>query len=418
MHPNRAISSALNSPSGFCEPILIYLDNNATTLLAPSVMERMNALMQLRLANPSSQHSAGRRARHVLEQARETILHGCGGRTQGMASDQLIFTSGGTESNNLAIFGMTQDKPGAIVVSAIEHPSVLACAEALAAKGREVRYLPCNSAGVVCLDRLADCLDAHQRGDTVALVSLMLANNETGVLQPVAKAAEMCRKVSVPIHTDAVQILGKMPLDFATLDVDALTITAHKLHGPVGIGGILVRRGVELSPRALGGFQQLGLRPGTEPSVLAGGFETAVLEATRGLRDRGVAMAQLRDALQLGIQGAIEDCVIVGAESERLPHTLSVSFPGVDRQALQLALDMAGIACSTGSACASGSSQPSHVLQAMQLAPEVVRGGIRFSLSTETIATEIDETIQTLKEIVGRLRAVAIGHQPATLKRT
>ncbi|MEI7462460.1 MAG: cysteine desulfurase family protein [Pirellula sp.] len=383
---------------------MIYLDNNATTQIAPSVVARMHELLQMRLANPSSQHSAGRKARQIVEQARESILKHCGGRTRGMASDHLLFTSGGTESNNLAIFGLAENIPGAIVVSAIEHPSVLGAAEFAAAHGREVRTLPCDGNGVVCLERLSEWIAEHKQGKPIALVSIMLANNETGVYQPVAEAAQICRNAGVLMHTDAVQVLGKSPMNFEALDVDALTITAHKLHGPVGIGGLLLRHGVQVSPRAFGGFQQLGLRPGTEMPALAGGFETCVSLAASCLMDRVACMQRQRNSLQQTIRNSIPDCVVVGDTSDRLPHTLSISFPGVERQALQLALDMAGIACSTGSACASGSSQPSHVLLAMHLNPAVVRGGVRFSVSADTTDAEIEETVQALQAIIPQLR--------------
>jgi len=387
-------------------PTVIYLDNNATTRIDPMVVERMHELMQLRLPNPSSQHAAGRQARQIVEQSRESILMHCGGRTHGMASDLLLFTSGGTESNNLAIFGLTENKPGAIVVSTIEHPSVLAAAEYAGQQrqqGREVRHLTCSTDGVVCLAQLEEWLATQSTSGTIALVSLMLANNETGVLQPVAQAAAMCRRAGVLIHTDAVQVLGKSEMDFANLDVDAMTITAHKLHGPVGIGALILRHGVELSPQSFGGFQQLGQRPGTEMPVLAGGFGTAVANAKTHLAERVATMRRLRDFLQASLLALIPSTIAVGSEADRLPHTLSVAFPGVDRQALQLALDMAGIACSTGSACASGSSQPSHVLQAMGLNSLVVGGGIRFSVSAETFDSEIEQAVASLATIVPRL---------------
>ena len=387
---------------------MIYLDNNATTQIDPLVVERMHELLRMRLANPSSQHAAGRQARQVVEQARESILKQCGGRTHGMASDQLLFTSGGTESNNLAIFGLSENVPGAIIVSSVEHPSVLAAAEYVRTQGREIRYLPCSADGVVCVDRLDEWLATQSTYGKIALVSLMLANNETGVLQPVAQAASMCRQAGVLIHTDAVQVLGKLEMDFAALGVDAMTITAHKLHGPVGIGALVLRNGIALSPRSFGGFQQLGQRPGTEMPVLAGGFEVSVTNAKSHLRERTSWMQSLRDDLQRKILVAIPHSIAVGAESTRLPHTLSIAFPGVERQSLQLALDMAGIACSTGSACASGSSQPSHVLQAMQLEPSIVRGGIRFSVSAETTSNEIDETVAALSKIIPKLSCVSL----------
>ena len=382
---------------------VIYLDNSATTRIDPTVVDRMVELMRLRLANPSSQHAAGRQARQIVEQARESILKHCGGRTRGMASDQLLFTSGGTESNNLAIFGLSESKPGAIVVSSIEHPSVLAAAEYAGKQGREIRHLACSPSGIVCLDQLEEWLATQSTGGTIALVSLMLANNETGVLQPVARAAAMCRRAGVLIHTDAVQVLGKSEMDFAGLDVDAMTITAHKLHGPVGIGALILRHGVELSPQSFGGFQQLGQRPGTEMPVLAGGFELAVSNAKTHLAERVAIMQRLRDTLQAKILEAIPSALPMGAQADRLPHTLSIAFPGVDRQALQLALDMSGIACSTGSACASGSSQPSHVLKAMGLDSLVVGSGIRLSVSAETQDSEIEQAAASLASIVPRL---------------
>ncbi|HUP77550.1 MAG TPA: cysteine desulfurase family protein, partial [Pirellula sp.] len=343
---------------------LIYFDNNATSLIDPMVVARMQELAQMRLANPSSQHAAGRQARQFVESAREAILRMSGGRIHGMASDQLLFTSGGTESNNLAILGLSKNIPGAIVVSSIEHPSVLAAAEYAGSQGREIKYLPCSSDGAIRLEQLEEWLSTQSTKGPIALVSLMLANNETGVWQPVDQAAAMCRKSRVLIHTDAVQVLGKSEMNFNDLDVDALTITAHKLHGPGGIGALVLRHGVQLSPRSFGGFQQLGLRPGTEMPVLAGGFEVAVAKAISHLADRESKMKRLRDSLQEKIVTAIPNAIALGARSDRLPHTLSIAFQGVDRQAIQLALDMAGIACSTGSACASGSSQPSHVLEA------------------------------------------------------
>lgn len=364
----------------------------------------MHDLMLLRLANPSSQHADGRKARRIVEQSRDTILRHCGARIVGMESDQLLFTSGGTEANNLAIFGLSDLHPGAIVVSAIEHPSVLESVTQAASQGRLVHFLPVDQNGVTCLKSLQGFLDRHHQGTPIALVSIMLANNETGVLQPVQEAARMCRRSDVLIHTDAVQVLGKVELDFASLDVDAMTVTAHKVHGPVGIGGLILRHGIQVAPRSFGGFQQLGLRPGTEMPVLAGGFEEAVLSATTDLDSRTKTMQGMRDLLQHEIQRTIDGCFVAGEQSQRLPHTLSISFPGIERQALQLALDMAGIACSTGSACASGSSQSSHVLEAMHLPSEVVRGGIRFGVSVETTQAEVIATAEELARLIPKLR--------------
>lgn len=379
----------------------IYLDNNATTSLDPRVASVVNELMNERLANPASQHAFGRTARRALESAREEILELAGARTRGMVSDHLLFTSGGTESNNLAIFGLAQQRPGTIVVSSIEHPSVLAAAQYLEQQGREVLYLPCDPSGVIQLAPLTERI--HNAPDSIALVSVMLANNETGVLQPIQQITHLCRPHAIPVHCDAVQAIGKIPFSFRELDVDAMTITAHKLHGPVGVGALLLRHSVKISPHHFGGFQQLGLRPGTESPVLAAAFAASVSIALTELYETNARMTRMRQRLEQSLTADLPNATILGIVSQRLPHTTSVAFPGIDRQALQLALDHAGIACSTGSACASGSSQPSHVLQAMGLPSDIIRGAVRFSLSRETTDEEIESAIAIITQVVRRL---------------
>ena len=380
---------------------MIYLDNNATSLIDLRVASRMHELQCLRLGNPSSQHASGRTARTIVEEARERLLGSVGAATRGMRSDQLLFTSGGTESNNLAIFGLIEGKPGALLVSAIEHPSVLAAAERAASQGRVVIYLPVNRDGIVDLESLRERVANHAR-EPIALVSIMSANNETGVLQPIEQASAICRAYGICLHTDAVQVLGKSRLCFESLGVDAMTITAHKLHGPVGVGALVLKNGRSITPQSFGGFQQLGLRPGTETAVLCDGFAMAA-ELASNTEERVMKMLLLRDKLEHGIRNVIPDAVVIGCNAQRLPHTTSISFPGVDRQALQLALDMRGISCSTGSACASGSSQPSHVLSAMGLDESQIKGGIRFSLSCETTEEEISQVIRVLGSLVPSL---------------
>lgn len=378
---------------------LIYLDNNATTLIDPAVANHVAELLHARLANASSQHAAGRAAHKVLEGSRDAILSACGARTRGMSSDQCIFTSGGTESNNLAVFGLASLRPGAIVVSSIEHPSVLAAAQHLEHSGRTVRYLPCDPHGRIELAQLRDWIHAGE----VAFVSVMLANNETGVIQSIDEIVQACRPHGVPVHTDAVQALGKIPLDFTALDVDAMTITAHKLHGPLGIGALVVKHGLQLAPHHFGGFQQLGIRPGTEMPALASGMALAVTRSVTERSDRSEHMRHLRDRLESRVLQAIPSAVVLGLASPRLPHTLSIAFPGTERQAVQIALDHTGIACSTGSACASGSSQPSHVLQAMHVSSEVLKSTVRFSLSHETTLQEIDLAAEAIARLIPRL---------------
>jgi len=380
---------------------LIYLDNNATTQMEPEVANHVAELLHARLANPSSQHAHGRAARKILEQARDRVLISCRAQTQGMASDSCLFTSGGTESNNLALFGLAESRPGAIVVSNIEHPSILAAAQRLECIGREVRILPSLPSGITDIEPLRRWIEVDRA--PIALVSVMSANNETGVMQPIESVVSLCRTHGIYVHSDAVQALGKVPLDFHQLQLDAMTITAHKLHGPLGIGALILKHGVSLAPYHFGGFQQLGLRPGTEMPALASGFAMAAQMAVSDLPARSEHMLQLRRRFESLLHTQFDTAVILGDSVSRLPHTLSVAFPGVDRQALQMALDQAGIACSTGSACASGSSQPSHVLQAMHVPTAVLAGAIRFSLSHETTESEVDQTVRALTSILPRL---------------
>jgi cysteine desulfurase len=386
----------------FPEPTgVIYLDNNATTLIDLRVAERMADLHRLRLANPSSQHAAGRHARQFLEQAREDLLLACGGKTVGMASDQWLFTSGGTESNNMAIFGFAAMRPGCVIVSSIEHSSVLAAAQYLESLGREIRYLPCTASGVVDLDVLRQWIASDP--NSIACVSVMFANNETGIIQPVREIARLCRTAGVPFHTDAVQGFCKVPVCFQEIGADAMTVTSHKLHGPLGIGALVLRYGTNIPPYHFGGAQQMGLRPGTETPALASGFATAVALAQAEFSERSRRMQQLRERLESEVRRIATETMILGETVSRLPNTSCIAFLGHDRQAIQIALDHQNIACSAGSACASGSSQPSHVLQAMRLPADVLRGAVRFSLSWETTEQEIDATVVAIKKVLDRL---------------
>ena len=380
--------------------ILIYLDNNSTTQIDPRVVSHLASLLGNRFANPASQHSLGRSARGVLENAREQLLVLCKAKTVGMQSDRAVFTSGGTESNNLALCGLVANRPGMLVVSSIEHPSVLAMAQKLEQKGREVRYLPCRADGQVDLDPLAHWIDQDQK---IALVSLMLANNETGVLQPVDQLVRLCKPAGILVHTDAVQAVGKIPVDFQAIQVDALTLTGHKIHGVVGVGALLLKHSVQLEPIFFGGFQQQSLRPGTESPALASTLVFACELAIQHLPERYERMLACRDHIESELVRRIAGAIVVGRDSPRLPHTTSISFPGLDRQILQMALDKEGIACGTGSACASGSSQPSHVLQAMGLPKEVVQGAIRLSLSWENSLEEVDHACEQIIRVIERL---------------
>lgn len=378
----------------------IYLDHNATTPIHPLVADAMADSYRADYANPASQHHFGREARKVLEDAREGIARILGANISNTLADHVVFTSGGTESNNLALLGLAGDPPGNVVISAIEHPSVVGAAERLRSQGFELRKAPVTPTGAVDLDQFHSLID-----DETHVASVMLGNNETGVLQPVAEIAEICNERDVPLHTDAVQVAGKLPVDFRGLGVAALSTAAHKSHGPRGIGALIVRHDCHLQPIHFGGFQQMGLRPGTESVVLAVGMHKALQLWQTEAEERMSRMTTLRNRLELLISTNCPESIVVGIEADRLPHTSNIAFPGLDRQAILMALDVAGVACSTGSACASGSSEPSPVLLAMGCLSAVVEGSIRFSLGAFTTAAEIDEAVSRILKVIHNLRA-------------
>jgi len=394
----------------------IYLDHNSTTPVLPEVAVAMAECQQSAFANPESQHELGRQARRVLEEAREGIAELLGANISSRQPDRLTFTSGGTEANNLALFGLAGPGPASILISAIEHPSVSRPAEALARRGWWVKRIGASASGVVDLEQFAAALqEADAAGQRPRLASLMLANNETGVLQPVELLAAAARDRGVPLHTDASQAVGKVPVDFRRLGVTALSCAAHKFHGPRGIGALLVRGDVAIEPLHWGGFHQHGLRPGTECVALAVGMHVALASFHREQAARCQRISLLRDRFEAAIRAAWPNIVIhgaaaagpAGASVERLPGTSNISFPGFDRQALQMALDMAGVACSTGSACASGSREPSPTLLAMGLDESLAQSSLRFSLGATTTEAEIDGAS---KRILGVL-ATATGRK-------
>ena len=395
----------------------IYLDHNATTPVLPEVIEAMRGVYAEPLLNPASQHEFGRRARRVLEDARERIGQLLGARMSGRDTDRVIFTSGGTEANNLAIRGLLplplplgvgrgEDRglghptsQAHLIISAIEHPSVAAVADDLARRGWHIDRLGVDRRGVIRVEELAGLLRPETR-----LVCAILGHNETGVLQPVAELAAICHARGVPLHTDAAQVVGKLPVSFHDLGVTTLSVAAHKFHGPLGIGALVVRHGVELAPLLLGGFQQGGLRPGTESVAMAVGMLRA-LELWHAERDERVArMRSLRDRLEQELCTAWPDAVVLGAGAERLPHTLNIALVGLDRQALFLALDQAGVACSTGSACASGSSEPSPAQLAMGCQQAVFGSALRFSLGATTTASDVDRAARRILQTCQALR--------------
>jgi cysteine desulfurase len=380
----------------------IYLDHNSTTPMLPEVAAAMAECVAAGYANPASQHSAGRRTRQRLEQARDEIGRMLGVEIGSRTPHRVIFTSGGTEANNLALVGMadgTRSVPATeAIISAIEHPSVIGPTEYLEKHGWRVHRTAVDARGVVRIDHLCELLNERTR-----FVSMMLGNNETGVLQPVAEMATVCREVGVPIHTDAAQVAGKLPVNFCELGVAAMTVAAHKFHGPLGIGALVVRGDVQINPQMVGGFQQSGMRAGTESVALAVGMETALKAFEREQTKRIARVQTLRDRLEATLLANYPPLVINGRDAPRLPGTANMAFVGLNRQQLFLALDMAGVCCSTGSACASGSSEPSPVLRAMGLPSEVVNSSLRFSLGATTTEKEIDEAARRILAVCAKM---------------
>jgi cysteine desulfurase len=378
---------------------MINLDHNATTPMHPEVAQAIHECALAGYGNASSAHGLGRQARRILEEAREGIGQLVGGDMTGLQADRLILTSGGTEANNLALLGMVGSPPGRVIISDVEHASVAGPAEQLERRGFDVRRVRVDANGVVDEAHFRELLAPDTR-----LVSIMLANNETGVLQPVDSLARHCLEKGVAFHTDAVQAVGKIPVQFGQLPVTALTLTGHKFHGPRGIGALILRHTVAVRPILFGGFQQMGWRPGTEPIELAVGLYRALQLWQRDAPTRGVRMAALRDRFEQLLRDADIGVVINALGAPRLPHTSNVAVPGLDCQALHMALDLAGIACSVGSACASGSPAPSAVLVAMRLPATIIESSLRFSLGAFTTRQDIDNAVDRMVEVVRRLQ--------------
>jgi cysteine desulfurase len=385
----------------------IYLDHNSTAPMLPEVANKMTECFAAGFVNPASQHRPGQLARKHLEDARRKIADYLGAKTSGMDTDQLIFTSGGTESNNLAILGLvnTPDSdpgnkpslftPQHILISSIEHPSVIGAAEQLVRLGHSVDKIPVDSNGVCRVDRLDSMIN-----DDTKLISLMLANNETGVVQPVNEVAQLCLDRDILFHTDAVQAVGKVPVHFRELSVDALSFTGHKFGGPRGIGGLILRHGLTPAPLQFGGFQQMALRPGTEDVALVAGMETALEIFHKNETDYYSDVLVLRNHLEQALLSRFPGLVINGADATRLPHVSNLSFSEVDRQSFLMAADMKGLAISTGSACASGSSELSPVLLAMGLEKSIIENSVRISLGVSNTRDEIEDTVEIISQIL------------------
>jgi cysteine desulfurase len=376
----------------------IYLDNNATTPMLPAVWEAMYPYLSEQFGNPASAHAVGRRARRALEDARD-----CVAACVGADAEEVLFTSGATEANNLALLGLCGEAPAHLLASPLEHPSVAEPLRHLAGNGFTLETLSVDGRGRVLLESLEDRFNLQTR-----LVSVQLANHEMGAIQPIRTLTERLAG-RARFHCDAVQAVGKIPVHFHALGVDTLALSAHKFHGPKGIGALLVRRGVKLPPRLWGGHQQQGRRPGTEPVALAVGLARALELAVRDGETRLVHVRRLRERFLAHLHAHAAPLVLNGPD-DGIPHALNVSFPGIKAEVLLMNCDLAGVACSTGSACSSGSLLPSPVLQALGVTDDVLRSALRFSLSPLLRVEDIDEAARRVAGIVGRLRGGGNSH--------
>jgi cysteine desulfurase len=383
----------------------IYFDHNATTPIAPEVLEAVVSALGQTFGNASSIHSFGQAAKQQMEGARRQVaalIHA--------SPKEVVFTSGGTESDNMALLGVARASAGPrhIITTAIEHPAVLGACAQLEREGAEVTRLPVGSAGVADPDDVR----AAVRPETV-LVSVMHANNETGAIQPVAEIARITGEASIPLHVDGVQAAGKIPVDVASLGVDFYSMSAHKLYAPKGVGALYIRKGTRWSPVTFGGHHERDRRPGTEnvPGIVGFGAAAQVAGRAGAGLSAGLdcsAIGTLRDRLEAAVLDRIPGTGVNGARASRVPNTTNIYFDGIDGEALVIALDLAGFAVSTGSACSSGAVTPSHVLTAMGLRAERARASIRFSLGVSNTAEQVDALADALEHSVARLRKISV----------
>ena len=377
----------------------VYLDNAATTALSPKVLEAMMPCLTEVYGNPSSVHAYGREAKKYLDKARAQVaaaLH--------CAEGEIIFTGCGTESDNTAILGVAaryKDKGRHIITTNVEHHAVLHTCEYLEKQGYEVTYLPADSNGQVSAQQVRDAI----RPDTI-LVSVMFANNEVGTIMPIPQIAAVCHEKGVLFHTDAVQAVGHVPIDVQAMGIDMLSLSAHKFHGPKGVGALFCRKGIKLPSYIMGGAQEKGRRAGTENVAGIVGLGAAIELACNNLAQSSRSMTLLRDRLMEGIS-QIPEVKLNGHPTERLPNNVNYSIKYIEGESILLMLDMNGIAASSGSACTSGSLDPSHVLLAMGLPHEIAHGSVRLTLGDETTVEDIDYTVDVLKKTVERLRAMS-----------
>ncbi|SMF25713.1 cysteine desulfurase NifS [Desulfovibrio gilichinskyi] len=374
----------------------VYLDNNATTMVAPEVREAILPLLESEYGNPSSMHGLGGNSGRLLSEAREKIAAGLG-----CSPSEIIFTSCGTEGDNTAIHSAIESQPEKkhIITTRVEHPAVLNVAKHLERKGYDITLLGVDSDGRMDLDQLRRAI----RPDT-ALVSVMYANNESGVISPIEEMVQITKERGVLFHTDAVQAIGKIPIDLKTLPVDYLAMSGHKIHAPKGVGVLFLRRNTPFRPFMLGGHQELGRRGGTEniPGIV--GLGVAMDLAVKHIGEENTRVRAMRDRLEKGLMATIPDAMVNGVGAERLPNTLSIAFKYIEGEAMLLLLDQFGICASSGSACTSGSLEPSHVLRAMGVPFTYAHGSLRFSLSVYNTDEDIDLVLKELPPIISRLR--------------
>jgi len=378
---------------------MVYLDNNATTPLDPAVVQKMSWFLKEQFGNPSSLYPLGQKVKSLITEAREQVAMALGAHRS-----EIIFTSSGTESDNLAILGVLEAQPEKkeFITSAIEHLAVLETARFLEKKGYVVHYLPVDASGLIDLDFLSSVISS-----STALVSIMLANNEIGTIQPIEEVVKMARKYGVPVHTDAVQAFGKMEVDVKKLNVDLLTVSAHKIYGPKGVGALYLKKETPFSPVIHGGHQEFGLRPGTENTagIIGFGEATRILqERWRKDRDR---LEKLAQKLKDGLEKQISRMKFNGHPEKRIKSTLNFSFEGVEGEALLMALATKEIYVSTGSACSEEAEEPSHVLLAIGLSPELANSSIRISLGRFNEEKDVETVLEELPAIVQELRELA-----------
>jgi len=377
-----------------------YLDYNATTPVDPQVLAAMLPFLAENFGNASSIHSLGQAARAAVDRARESVAALIGAKPS-----EIVFTSGGTESDNLAIFGVVSSSAASrrhIISTAIEHHAVLHSCQALAKQGIAVTFVPVGASGIVNPDDIQRAL----RPETI-LISVMHSNNELGSLQPIKEVGRIAAEADIYFHCDAVQSAAKLPLDVTSLGVDLLSVSAHKIYGPKGVGALYVRAGTPLEPQFHGGHHERDRRPGTENVPGIAGLGKAAELARDNLAADASRIAALRDRLEESLLASIPSVRVSGDRARRLPNTTNLTFAGAGGEALLIALDFQGIACSTGAACSSGAVEPSHVLIAAGLSPDEARSSLRFSLGRPTTTEEIEYAIAVIPAVVERLRAIS-----------